>query len=99
MAVEKNISIDESILSFKGNIKNPSYNPMKAHKRGMKFYCLNDSETGYCLRFLICSYKSSLENTIMNLLKNHIGYWHVLYVDNFFGSVDWLGGRVRFRDG
>ena len=88
MNAEKNISIDESILAFKGNIKNPSNNPLKAHKRGMKFYCLNNSETGYCLKLLICSHKSSLENTIMSLLRDHFDHWHVLYVDNFYNSVE-----------
>ena len=75
----------------------------------MKFYCLNNSETGYCLKLLICSHKNSLENTIFNLLRDHFGFWHVLYVDNFYNSVDlaeklytkqvYLMGTIRYNRG
>ena len=41
-------SIDEHMLKFKGNNRMKQYMPAKIIKRGFKFWCRNDSATGYC---------------------------------------------------
>ena len=109
MKIKQNLSIDESILPFKGNWKNPSFTPLKAHKRGMKFYCLNDSSTGYCFKLQICSHKSTIIETVDKLLEGFTGHWNILYTDNFYTSTElaeklhkdqiYLIGTIRYNRG
>ena len=48
----QNLTVDEAMIPYKGG-RNPirMYMPKKPHKWGAKVWCLNDSDTGYCLKF------------------------------------------------
>lgn len=83
----KNLCIDESMMAFRGNLKNPAYSPMKNHCRGMKIYTLNESCSGYCLDQRICIGKSTVEEIFDVLLVAYLNLWHNLYIDNFYSSV------------
>ena len=52
----------------------------------MKFYSINNSDSGYCLKLSICSEKTPINSTVLNLMNNYLNHWHVLYVDNFYNS-------------
>lgn len=49
---EKEITIDESIVKFKGRSSFVTYNPKKLTKWGIRIYILADSNTGYTYSFL-----------------------------------------------
>lgn len=46
------VSIDESTISFKGNVSFRVYNPMKPVKFGLKIFVLSDSVNGYMYDFI-----------------------------------------------
>ena len=45
----RDLSVDEGCCPFKGKVSFRVYNPKKPNKFHMKYYALNDSQTGYCL--------------------------------------------------
>ena len=47
----QNISIDESMVCFKGRSTMKLYLPMKPIKRGFKIWCSSRSSCGYLLKF------------------------------------------------
>ena len=51
--MSKNITIDESMVPFNGWLGFKQYSPLKRNRRGIKFYVLCESRTGFCLN-LIC---------------------------------------------
>ena len=50
---EKNISIDESMIPFKGRLKFKQRMPMKPVKYGIKLNEVCESRTGYCSQFSV----------------------------------------------
>ena len=63
----KNITIDESLLSFNGKNSMKFYIPMKPHKYGFKLHLLCDSDTSYLYNMLfepgkICKNFINFEN-------------------------------------
>lgn len=48
----QNISVDESIVGFKGRISFKTYNSKKPNKWGLRLYVLADSSSGYVYTFL-----------------------------------------------
>nr|XP_012150918.1 PREDICTED: piggyBac transposable element-derived protein 4-like [Megachile rotundata] len=49
---DREISIDESVVKFKGKISFITYNPKKPTKWGIRIYVLSDSHTGYIYAML-----------------------------------------------
>jgi hypothetical protein len=50
--IGQHISIDESLVLYRGHHSYQRYIPNKAARFGFKLYCLADSKSGYCSRFL-----------------------------------------------
>ena len=48
-----NLSVDESIISYKGRLSWIQYMPKKPHKWGIKAWALADSSNGYIVNFKI----------------------------------------------
>ena len=48
---EQHLSIDESIIGYKGRLSWIQYMPKKPTKWGMKAWCLADSTNGYIWNF------------------------------------------------
>jgi hypothetical protein len=91
----QNISIDESIMKYKGRLRMKQYIPSKASKVGIKFFKVCESSTGYCSRFQIYTGKNSLKNDISNskgeavvfdLAQKYFNKNYVIYTDNWFTS-------------
>ncbi|XP_068201645.1 piggyBac transposable element-derived protein 4-like [Palaemon carinicauda] len=93
----RNVSVDESLLGWKGNLSWVQYIPAKRKRFGIKFYELIESSTGYIWNFFIYTGKDSqymekymdipVSNRIVSSLMDPLlnkGY--CLYTDNFYTS-------------
>ena len=49
-APRKELSVDESMIRFKGRIAFRQYMPKKPTKWGIKDFCLCEAKTGYCIK-------------------------------------------------
>lgn len=88
------LSIDESMIPFKGRSSLKQYMPQKPVKRGYKVWCLSDSETGYVIKFDVYTGKKKEgseskqfglgESVILNLTKNLQRKPVLVAFDNFF---------------
>ncbi|KAM9296217.1 piggyBac transposable element-derived protein 4-like [Gastrophryne carolinensis] len=96
----QNLSIDESLLLFKGRIIFRQYIPSKRARYGIKFYKLCDSVTGYTKFFRIyegrdthldppgCPLNLTISGKIVwELMTPLLGRGYHLYVDNFYSSI------------
>ena len=91
----QHISIDESMISFKGRLCFVQYLPNKPHKWGIKAWVLADSTNGYTWGWKLYTGKEDgttehglAHRVVMNLVDNdrlrHKGY--IVYMDNFYSS-------------
>ena len=51
--MKEDISIDESLMKYKGRLSYKQFNPSKRARFGIKFYKLCESGSGYCYDFKI----------------------------------------------
>ncbi|KAF7693567.1 PiggyBac transposable element-derived protein 4 [Cucumispora dikerogammari] len=75
-------------MSFKGNMKNMVYNPMKLVKWGIKFYICAVSKTSYVLNLRICGEYATLHRTVYDLTVNLTEKNRKLFMDNYYNSSD-----------
>ena len=91
------ISIDESLLGWKGNLSWVQYIPAKHKRFGMKFFELCESSTGYIWNFFIYAgsdttymekYMDSpvTSRIVFSLMDPLLGKGYCLYTDNFYMS-------------
>lgn len=88
------LTVDESMVKFKGRSSLKQYQPLKPIKRGFKVWCLADSMTGYVTSFNVYTGKSNSdsplgETVVLNLTKD-VREESLVTFDNFFTSVDLL---------
>ena len=101
--VSRRLSVDESMISFKGRHSIKQYNPMKPIKRGYKLWMRADMD-GYITKFDVYqgkvsdARKSSAEddessnfglgeNIVKEMTDDLLNKNHEVYFDNFFTSV------------
>lgn len=92
----KNLSLDETMIKFKGRIYFRQFNPSKPTRFGIKQFALCDAKTGYALRFLTYTGKDTLtncdpnltitENVVKELMRGFENVGHVLYTDSYYTS-------------
>ena len=91
----QHISIDESMISFKGRLCFIQYLPNKPHKWGIKAWVLADAKTGYTWGWKLYTGKEEgsgehglAHRVVMSLVDDdrlkHKGY--IVYMDNFYSS-------------
>lgn len=92
------LSVDETMIKFKGRLSFKQYLPSKpSSKWGIKVWSLCDSGTGFLCRFVVYTGKdkergykeeglaSRIVKTLLEGLENR---GHVVYLDNFYSSVN-----------
>ena len=97
----KNISVDESMIPFKGRLQFKQRMPLKPVKYGIKLFEVCESKTGYCMKFSVYLGKQGGDDddggdlgktgkVVVNLMNGfqHRGY--ELYIDNFYTSIPLL---------
>jgi len=93
------MSVDESMIPFKGRSSIKQYMPMKPVKRGYKVWCIADSKTGFILQFEIYTGKATNTDTtaanttlgervVLNLTRDICMANSLVAFDNFFTSVN-----------
>ncbi|CAH1995710.1 unnamed protein product [Acanthoscelides obtectus] len=89
----KNLSIDESMLLWRGRLLFRQYIKNKKHKYGIKFYLLTECDGTilkiqiYCGVFDDLGGKGHAANVVLNLLDNYCNNGYSVYMDNFYNSV------------
>lgn len=97
--VSQRVSIDESMILFKGRSSLKQYNPMKPIKRGFKLWAIADMD-GYLYQCQVYQGKNQLQtdnsmpkyfglgaSVVYQLTKSLHGKHHQVYCDNYFTSV------------
>ena len=89
----KEVSIDESMVLWRGRLIFRQYIPGKRHKYGVKLYMLCE-HTGYVWNVLVYCGKMDpisgfghAETVVLKLMEKLLDCGHALYVDNFHTSV------------
>jgi len=91
------ISIDESLLGWKGNLSWVQYIPAKRKRFGMKFFELCESSTGYIWNFFVYAGSDTAymekymdlpvtSRIVFSLMDPLLGKGYCLYTDNFYTS-------------
>ena len=88
------LSIDESMISFKGRLSWIQYMPKKPTKWGMKAWVLADSTNGYVYNWKLYTGKETnntvkkglAHRVVLELLQDLVGNTYEVYVDNFYTS-------------
>ena len=88
----KELSIDESMVLWRGRLMFRQYIPGKRHKYGVKIYMLC-ATSGYVWNALVYSGKSDpisglghSESVVLKLIEKRLDCGHTLFVDNFYTS-------------
>ena len=90
----KEQSIDEGMIAFKGRLSFKQYLPAKPTKFGIKVWERASPQNGYCHEFQIYTGKvegvrteEGLGSRVIKDLSRHlVGKNHVIYMDNFFSN-------------
>lgn len=91
----ENVSIDESLMKFKGRLGCVVFVRIKRARYGIKFYKLCESDSGYCLNFKIYTGHDKISNDIdvnvsesvvRDLSKLIINQGYTMYLDNWYSS-------------
>ena len=94
---EKNLSLDEGMMKWKGRLNIKVYNPKKPIKYGIKFFFLCESKSGFVLDFIIYrGMYQSLRDTVFELMEPHLDKGYHLFMDNYYNSVA-LAGELHTR--
>lgn len=94
----KFISVDESLVAWRGRFKGRQYIPSKRSRFGIKLFLLCDSVTGYIYKLSVyvgdekakaaAAGRSVTQNIVMNLMDGLLNLGHYLFMDNYYNSVD-----------
>ncbi|XP_017795072.1 PREDICTED: piggyBac transposable element-derived protein 4-like [Habropoda laboriosa] len=87
------VSIDESLMKYKGRLAYKQFNPSKRARFGIKIYKLCEASTGFCHQFKIYTGQdkidrndSASENVTIELSKSIINKGYTLFLDNWYSS-------------
>lgn len=92
---KQNLSVDEAMVGFKGQLSMKQYLPMKPVKRGIKIWECADSSNGYVYNLQVYTGKQDggvTENglsyrVVRELTEPFLHKYHHVFCDNFFTSI------------
>ncbi|XP_037560458.1 piggyBac transposable element-derived protein 4-like [Dermacentor silvarum] len=108
---ERDISIDESLMLFKGRLGWVQYIPLKRARFGLKFFLLCEESSGYVWDVLIYTAKGTYLGTpanlqpcspmgtkvVMKLIEPLLGKGYCLTIDNFYTSPELVDLLIQHR--
>ena len=104
----EHVSVDESMIRFKGRCSFKQYNPMKPIKRVYKLWCLADND-GYIVKFYIYTGKSQNNypnlrkklglggEVVLRLIDHFRNKNHKVFFDNYLTSFPLLEALKAFQ--
>ncbi|KAL4500785.1 hypothetical protein ABPG72_020019 [Tetrahymena utriculariae] len=107
--IKRNLTIDESIIKYKGRNKLRVYMPLKPVRHGFKIYVLAESDSGYILNWqLHDGVPKSLTDIVNPLVNIYSNKGFSIYFDRFYTSFGTLqslsdkgfqvsGGAIKTR--
>lgn len=92
---QRDLSVDEAMIKFKGRLGMKQYMPMKPVKRGIKVWVCAEASSGFVCDFQVYTGKrqdGAVEQNlgyrvVHELTRNFTGKNHHVFYDNFFSSV------------
>ena len=92
----RDLSVDESMIKYKGRLAFRQYMPAKPTKYGIKDFVLAEADTGYCLKFMTYTGKYLFprkdipltSQVVLDLLRGYEHKGHIVYMDNFYTSPE-----------
>ncbi|KAJ2937132.1 hypothetical protein O0L34_g19441 [Tuta absoluta] len=92
---EKELSLDESLLLFKGRLSYRQYIKSKRARYGIKFFELTSAD-GYVLNMMMYTGKMAdtavkgkkIQKVVLKLIRPYALKGHSLYMDNLYNSVE-----------
>ena len=90
--LKRELSLDVSMISYKGHLSFLQYLPKEPHKWGMKAWVLAESKTGYTFNWSMYTGKNVddggplAKRVVLNLAEKLHHQGHYLYFDNFYTS-------------
>ncbi|GFW12656.1 piggyBac transposable element-derived protein 4 [Trichonephila clavipes] len=96
---DRDVTIDESLMIFKGRLGWKQYKPLKRSRFGIKSYMLCESKSGYVWSLIIYTGKGTLfdekykhmcmsSQVVMTLMEPLLNKGHCLTTDNFYSSPE-----------
>lgn len=96
----QNLTVDESLLLYKGRLFFKQYIPAKRRRFGIKIYFLCESESGFTSNFCFHTVKSDHDNfasecvnlsvserVVVHLCQEYLDMGYFVWCDNWFNSV------------
>lgn len=98
------LSLDESLMLFRGRLSFRQYNKGKRARYGIKFYELTTKD-GYILNVKIYAGKdigeeitgSKTKAVVLKLMAPYLNRGHHLYMDNYYNSVDLSNTLLQYK--
>ena len=84
---KKELSLDESLVSFKGRVKNKVFMPLKRHRFGLKAYLITEAESSYVWNWsLFTGAKHTIPEIVIPLCLPLEGENYCIFMDRFYTS-------------
>ena len=108
----REVSVDETMVGFRGRVSFKQYCPKKPIKYGLKFFVLADSSTGFVYNFVL--YTGSEVTTrlpsafsdlpvpgqfVMTLVEDLLDRGHIMYTDRYYSSIPLANALCRRNTG
>ncbi|PNF19822.1 hypothetical protein B7P43_G14053 [Cryptotermes secundus] len=85
---EQQLSLDESVIPWRGRLRIRTYNPGKLTKYGLLVHVVTESTSGYIGNLEIYSAEGKkLQETIVSVLGPYLDQNYHVYQDNYYNSV------------
>lgn len=92
----KCVTIDETMIKYKGRIHFRQYISNKPVRFGVKCYLICNSSNGYCYEITVYTGKGTTpkiphmtptESIVVKMMEPYLNKFRILFVDNFYNSV------------
>lgn len=90
----REISVDEAMIKYKGRVGFRQFMPAKPIKYGIKVWCCAEAGTGYMLNFRFYTGKLNEpmreglgHHVVLNTAANYLDKSHFIFFDNYFSSL------------
>lgn len=98
---DKNLSLDESMVLWRGRLLFRQYISNKRHRYGLKLYMLTEPN-GLILRFTVYTGqldelggKGHAEKVVMHLVKDYLNKGHSIFMDNYYNSCQLARNLIK----